>query len=97
MKIINTGEMPDGTHIRIEDWHDTYEFMPSASKVASYPLSKVSKDGIYAPRAGEEYRFSFSFENAIGALAAFNALLDGSKKLSDFIANIDNKKYADCV
>ena len=97
MTIIKKGVMPDGTNIQIEDWHDNYNFMPRASTVASYPISKTTKEGSFAPKAGEQYRFAFNFEDADSALMAFETLISGSKVLADYRDKIDNPKYADCV
>jgi len=97
MTIIKKGVMPDGTNIQIEDWHDNYDFMPRASTIASYPISKTTKEGSFAPKAGEQYRFAFDFEDTDSALMAFEALISGSKVLADYRDKIDNSKYADCV
>ena len=89
--------MPDGTNIQIEDWHDDYDFMPKARTIASYPISKTTKEGGFAPKAGERYRFAFNFQDAEEASAAFDTLIAGSKQLADYKDKIENLKYADCV
>lgn len=97
MTIIKEGIMPDGTNIHIEDWHDDYNFMPRARTVASYPISKMTKEGSFAPKAGELYRFSFDFQDSAAALSAFDSLLAGTTQLADYKEKITNLKYADCV
>jgi len=97
MKVLEKGIMPDGTNIQIEEWHENYSFMPYGSTLASYPKSKVSHEGAFAPKGNEKYRFSFNFKSYDEAQQAFINLTNGIKTLSDFKSNIYNPKYADCI
>lgn len=74
MKVLQSGQMPDGTEIQIEDWSDKYSFYAYGSFVAAYPKN----------RYGEEVREKEIFRNAEEAEKAFNALKNGDKTLADF-------------
>lgn len=98
MKVIKTGILPDETDIQIEDWSENYSFHSFADTLASYPKSKTTHEGTYAPKAGKKYRFSFRFGSAEEAEAAFNDLTEGKKTLSDFKDCMkDRLKYGDCI
>ena len=97
MKILKNGIMPDGTKIQIEEWQETYDFMPYGATVASYPISRSTHEGSFSPKAGESYRFSFDFETHEEAKCAFNNLISGNKTLVDFKEKFNGKKeYLDC-
>lgn len=76
MKILQRGQMPDGTEIQIEDWSENYLVYPYGSVlfVAAYPKN----------RYGEEFRARKIFESAKEAVKAFIALKTGDKTLTDF-------------
>ena len=97
MKVVKTGTLKDGTNIQIEDWSEDYTFHNRADVLASYPKSKMTHKGAYAPKAGETYRFSFRFRSAEETNAAFNDLKEGRKILSDFKNYIDSNEYIDCI
>jgi hypothetical protein len=98
MKILQNGIMPDGTEIQIEEWNENYSFMPYGSIIASYPKSKVSHEGIYAPKGNQVYRFDFNFKSTEETKVAFDELVTGSKVLSDFINNFAGKpEYKNCI
>lgn len=97
MKILSKGIMPNGTKIQIEEWSESYKCIPYGSVIASYPKSKVTKSGAFAPKLNQTYRFSFNFNSESEAKEAFKELLSGSKKLCDFKENLDVKEYADCI
>lgn len=61
MKVLKTGKSAGGVDIQIEEWSENYSFMPYGSTLAFYPKSKATHKGQFAPKAGESYRFSFSF------------------------------------
>lgn len=96
MKIIKKGTTPGGTPIQIEDWHMSYSFMAEASTLAAYPLSNKTKEGTYAPKAGEKYRFQFNFEDAEECQKAFTALEQGAS-LSEYADKMQNPIYVDCL
>ena len=97
MKVLKTGIMPNGTQIQIEEWNENYSFIPYASTLASYPKSKVSHEGAFAPKGNEIYRFQFNFKTEEEADKAFQDLLTGTKTLTDFRTNINTPKYRDCI
>lgn len=97
MKVLRKEVMPNGTAIQIEEWNENYEFMPYGSTIASYPKSKVSHEGSFAPKGNETYRFSFKFKSAEEAKEAFDSLMLGAKVLSDFKDKMDIPKYSDCI
>jgi hypothetical protein len=58
----------------------------------------MTHSGTWAPKAGERYRFSFKFNSAEEATAAFDELTKGRKVLSDFKNFMDGKsEYKDCI
>ncbi|ADO59909.1 hypothetical protein [Paenibacillus polymyxa] len=98
MKVVKTGNMKDGTAIQIEDWSEDYSFHNKADVLASYPKSKMTHEGTYAPKAGERYRFSFWLGSAGETESAFNVLTEGRKTLSDFKKYMHGKlEYQDCI
>jgi len=97
MKVLQTGIMPNGTHIQIEEWNENYSFMSYGSTLASYPKSKVSHEGTYSPKRNQVYRFDFDFKSNEETKESFNNLVNGSKQLVDFISNLNRKEYADCI
>ena len=74
MKVLQRGQMPDGTEIQIEEWSENYSFYAYGSMVAAYPKN----------RYGEKVRANKTFESAEEAEMAFNALKNGDKTLADF-------------
>jgi hypothetical protein len=97
MKVLEKGIMPNGTSIQIEEWHEDYTFMPYGSTIASYPKSKTSHEGSFAPKGNEVYRFSLKIKSEVETKKAFNDLLSGNKVLSDFKENLSKKDYLDCI
>jgi hypothetical protein len=95
MKVLEKGIMPNGTPIQIEEWNENYSFMPYGSMIASYPKSKVSHDGSYAPKGNQTYRFSF--DTAEETKKAYTELISGVKTLTDFKENLSRKEYEDCI
>lgn len=74
MKVLQRGQMPDGTEIQIEEWSENYSFYAYGSMVAAYPKN----------RYGEKVRANKTFESAEEAEKAFSALKKGDKALADF-------------
>jgi len=98
MKVLQTGIMPNGTPIQIEEWNENYSFMPYGATIGSYPKSKASHEGSFAPKFGETHRFSFNLPTTQDAKQAFESLLKGESVLSDYVKYMhDGPKYADCV
>ena len=56
MKVLERAKTPDGVDIQIEEWNEDYEFIPYASTVAAYPVSKTSISGAFSPKAGKRFR-----------------------------------------
>ena len=84
MKVLKKGKLQDGTDIQIEEWNESYNFMPYASTIASYPLSKISINGQFVPKVNEKYRFQFDFKSEKEADIVFNNLITGKNTLSDY-------------
>lgn len=97
MKVLQKGTTPTWTPIQIEDWNENYSFMPYGSTLGCYPKSKASHDGAFAPKEDKVYRFSFDFKSEGEAKKAFDDLVSGTKVLSDFIENLSDKKYTNCI
>jgi hypothetical protein len=97
MKVLQKGIMPNGTPIQIEEWRENYSFVPYGATIGSYPKSKVSHEGAFAPKGNVVYRFAFEFDSGEEAETAFKALLEGNKALADYRENLQTKKYADCI
>ena len=74
MKVLQRGQMPDGTEIQIEEWSENYSFYAYGSMVAAYPKN----------RYGEKVRANKTFESAEEAEMSFNALKNCDKILADF-------------
>lgn len=97
MKILQKGKLKNGTDIQIEEWHENYNFIPYGSTLASYPLSKISLDGQFAPKANERYRIDFNFKSEEETKQAFDNLLTGKNDLADYKENISDLRYKDCI
>lgn len=98
MKVLQIGTMPNGTPIQIEEWQENYSFISYGSTIASYPKSKMSHEGSFAPKGGEIYRFHFNFPTTEEAQQAFNSLSNGVTVLADYVEYMhDRPKYADCI
>jgi hypothetical protein len=97
MRVLEKGIMANGTKIQIEEWNETYSFMPYGDTIAVFALSQTSHDGSYSPKRNEIYRFDFRFNNNNETKQAFNELLLGTRQLIDFKENLRDKEYADCI
>lgn len=93
MKVIKRGRTPQGVDIQIEDWHESYSFMPISSTLAAYPVSKRTYLGAWAPKAGEIFRLSFNLKNAFEAQEAFEKLRNGSSSLIDYKDYMSRREY----
>lgn len=60
MKVLQRGQMPDGTEVQIEEWSEDYLFYAYGSLVAAYPKN----------RYGEKVRANKTFESAEEAAKA---------------------------
>lgn len=74
MKVLQRGQMPDGTSVQIEEWSENYSIYAYGSMVAAYPRNRFD----------EKFRASKTFESAEEAEKAFAALKNGDKTLADF-------------
>lgn len=97
MKVLNRGIIKDGTKIQIEDWSEDYSFYNYGCTLASYPESKRSYKGQFAPKEGQIYRFDFKFNSFEETQKAYNELLEDAKILSDFKENLSRKEYSNCI
>ena len=97
MEVLEVGEMPDGTKIQLEDWHGEFSFIPRASTLAAYPVSKIDMDGQFAPKKGRKLRVSFNFESEMEARQAFRELARGTKQLLHFNEFINDPRKIECL
>ena len=97
MKIVKTAKTPTGEDIQIEDWSNTYDFMPYASTVAVYPIAQESGRGAFEPKIGERFRVEFDFVSADKADICFEQLKAGQKTIADFITKETDKKLLKVV
>lgn len=97
MKVLLKGKMQDGTDIQIEEWNENYKFIPYGSTLASYPISKISLQGQFSPKANEKYRIGFNFKSEEETKQAFDNLLTGKNNLADYKENITDLRYKDCI
>ena len=94
LKVCCEGSMPDGTAIQIEDWSEVYpDIYPQASTLAAYPISKWSIPGMFAPKAGEQFRAGFDFPDCCACAQAFEDLTSGEKTLADFLDHLERREY----
>ena len=97
MQVIRKGTTPNGTHIQIEDWSESY---PGTCKknatIGFYPMALhdiIDEDNPHFPaypKRGETFRSEFSFNTEEEAKEAFNALQIGEKSFMDFLDNYSN-------
>jgi len=97
MQVIKKGIAKDNFKIQVEEWNENYNFIPHSSTLAIYKLSKSSHKGQFAPKGGEIYRFQFDFKTEEEANAAFNDLVSGNKNITEFISNLNDPSYKDCI
>lgn len=97
VEVLEVGEMTCGTKIQLEDWHNDFDFLPKASTLAAYPVSKIDVDGQFAPKKGRKLRVSFNFESEMEARQAFRELARGVKQLLDFSEFINDPRKIECL
>jgi len=97
MKVLERGNMPNGTDIQIEEWNENYDFFSYGSTIGSYPKSKMSHEGAFSPKGNMIYRFQFDFKSAKEAKEAFENLKNGITQLADYKDKMYNPEYADCI
>lgn len=94
MFIREKGTTPNGTHIQIEDWNESYPgtFKKNAT-IAIYPMAihdiydEENPHFPAYPKRGETFRSEFDFSTEEEAKEAFKALQSGKKSFMDFLAN----------
>lgn len=98
MKTLKTGKSADGVGIQVENWNDQYSSMPYGNILACYPKSRATHKGPFAPKEGEEYRFTFAFPSYEQARMAFAELENGSCTFIDYLDYWDGKpEYKNCI
>lgn len=88
MKVLSEGIAKlDRCKIRIEDWSEDYPRSHDyADTLAAYPTAtnSVYHGGYDYPKRGESFRFQLDLPDEDTAKSVFDALADGSARLSDF-------------
>ena len=99
MKVLQRSITPEGVGIQIEDWSMNYSFHAPADTVATYPKAKQPIPGnkFHYPAPGGTFRLAFRFKTTAEARKCFEQLESGEKTIHDFIANLDEPKYAPCI
>lgn len=97
MKVLEIGEMPNGTNVQIEDWHKDYEGSAESSVIGAYPVSKVTLEGLCAPVRNKTFRLALHFDNAEQAKEAFQKLVNGAAELIDYGKYVNSKKLLECL
>lgn len=95
--VVDEATLPDGTCLSIMDYHAVYDFYPYASTIHAYAISKVSMPGSFAPKGNETYLFVLMFENSAETRGAYEMLVNGKRKLSDYADKLHDKRYKDCL
>lgn len=99
MKVIDKSFMPNGTRILLEDWSDPKSDTQSDTHqrhnltIGAYPIAKRT-DNYGAIRVGKTFRLTIArnYTDEI-AIADYNALKNGTKKLEDLAERFwDGKK-----
>lgn len=93
MTVLSEGQTPKGVMVRQEDWSDTYRFDIAFARdiVATFPVANnIIEDCPFTPLLGQPYRLSFFFGTRAEADKAFEALVSGSKTITDFEAQAVN-------
>ena len=97
MKILQKGQMPDGTDVQREEWQENYDFMAYGATVAAYPIAKESINRPFAPKIGEKFRCAMYFDSTEKAEECFEQLKNGEKTLKDFKGNFEKPDRIICL
>lgn len=107
MKVLEKGVIANSNvRIQIEDWSENYPNQHGfADTVVAYPKSKKDRVKMLEnsvkkhryPRFDEEFRCEFLFDSADSAKDAFSKLVHGQKTLSDYINNLVEPEFAECI
>lgn len=97
MEILEKSLTYDGTNLQVEDWSEDYSFHSYGDTLGVYPKAKVSLSGAFSPREGQRFRLTLDFKDHSEAMGAFIALKEGKAKLTDYEANIKQKKLLACI
>ena len=101
MEIIKKGITPENINIQLENWGKDYPTIyKDANVIAAYPISKLSVPhyinnyfiGDY-PKRGEKFRLSITFPTTKEAQAAYENLILGKTKLSNYVNLFDEARY----
>ena len=91
-KILHRSEMPDGTHIQIEDWRAVYPNIFKTLIIGCYPIAK--QGGGYWIKKGERIRCSLEkFDSDEEVLNAFEMLENGSVTIEQLEKHIIDNKH----
>lgn len=98
MEIIKKGITPENIDIQLENWSKDYPTIyKGATVIAAYPTSKLSVPHYINnhfthdyPKRGEKFRLSITFPTSKEAQAAYENLILGATKLSDYVNLFDD-------
>lgn len=84
MKVLKTGEMPNGTAIQLEDWREDYPTVWDTVSIAAYPIAKNADKWDWG-RGGERFRLSINrgWKSNEEVQAAFDGLAAGTLTLEE--------------
>ena len=95
MKVLERGNMLDGTKIQIEEWHKDYNFIPYGNTIAAYPIAKESNyNSRFGQFRGEKFRAQFEFGDKNQAKRNFDCLANGTKTLKDLMPFMNHQEYS---
>lgn len=81
--VVKRNVAPDGTCYQVENWNDTYTFIPKNSTIGFYPVCKNHIPN-YAVK-GSTFRASFSFANEEDMWIAYRKLISGEATMLDYM------------
>lgn len=98
MKVLEKGEMPNGTKIQIEDWSNDYDFYKFGNFLVAYPIATHSGTGAWVyPTQNEAFRLELHCNNYEQAKQVFDDLANGTKTLQDYAHLVFEKKYLEFI
>lgn len=82
-KIVEKGNMVDGTAIQLEDWSAVYPGTKYAWMIGAYPIARHSSGRLFGPEKGQLFRCGLYFPTEAEARSVYYRLLHG-RSLAEF-------------